>query len=141
MLVSEYSYGYSAHKLSDLGEISGMVFEDNIVVDGQQAIGEPGIPNVVLRLTDNAGNSQSATTNNKGKYKFKHLVPGAYTVQVIVAPLSLRTGDPDGVSTPDSALVMAPKLGANFGYAGMQSTCSTISQELCRDVTDFRSCV
>ncbi len=50
--------------------------------NGLQDPGEPGIPNVLLTLTDTQGLTQTTITDEQGLYHFEHLFPGVYTVTV-----------------------------------------------------------
>ncbi|MGI9601166.1 MAG: SdrD B-like domain-containing protein [Acidimicrobiales bacterium] len=65
------------------GRIRGTVFED-IDNDGVQDPGEPGIQGVTVTLTgiDDLGNlvSLTRTTNANGRYRFRNLIGGVYTV-------------------------------------------------------------
>ena len=50
--------------------------------DGLQDAGEPGIPNVIVNLTDSSSNVVTTTTDVDGGYLFDGLTPGTYTVTI-----------------------------------------------------------
>ncbi|MFN8489149.1 MAG: SdrD B-like domain-containing protein [Caldilineaceae bacterium] len=58
--------------------------------DGHQDAGEPGIPNVILHMTDASGHVYTTTTDTHGGYLFTGLVSGTYTVTV--APVNFQPG-------------------------------------------------
>jgi uncharacterized repeat protein (TIGR01451 family) len=65
------------------GSVGDFVWED-IDGNGLQYPGEPGISNVVVRLTDTEGNEISTNlTGAAGAYAFTNLVPGVYFVQIL----------------------------------------------------------
>ncbi len=67
------------------GSIGDFVWDDTNH-NGIQDSGEPGIPNVVVKLYDcNTNNLLSTTaTNNNGKYLFNNLSAGSYYVQFVL---------------------------------------------------------
>lgn len=66
---------------ANLASIGNFVWEDRDA-DGIQEAGEPGIPNVVVRLFNNAGiQIASKITDNSGHYLFLNLLPGSYTIK------------------------------------------------------------
>ncbi|MCO6452258.1 MAG: hypothetical protein J5I90_15860 [Caldilineales bacterium] len=67
--------------LDPLGSIGDFVWDDR---DGDaiQDLGEPGIPNVVVKLENSAGIVITDTTDANGNYGFFDLPAGAYTVTV-----------------------------------------------------------
>ncbi len=72
---------------SNYGSIGDFVWFD-INRDGLQDPGEPGIPNVLLRLEEiNTGETAKQLTNAEGKYLFRTLLPGEYRVYVDVSTL------------------------------------------------------
>jgi len=67
---------------SNYGNIGDFVWFD-INRNGLQDPGEPGIPNVLMRLEElNTGESAKTVTNTDGKYLFRTLLPGRYRVYV-----------------------------------------------------------
>lgn len=109
--------------------------------DGVQDAGEPGLPGVVLTLTDTAGDPVTdlagapvgpATTDADGAYAFTGLLPGSYTVTVDAAasaaalapyvPTATGAGDPATDSSAGSASTAAPLVGGeaddtlDFGF-------------------------
>ena len=65
-------------------EIGDFVWDDQNN-DGLQTGGEPGIPNVTVRLYDGGGtNILTTTTNASGLYNFTNLTPGDYFVEFIL---------------------------------------------------------
>ena len=72
---------------SNYGSIGDFVWFD-INRNGLQDPGEPGIPNVLLRLEEiNTGETAKQLTNSEGKYLFRTLLPGEYRVYVDVSTL------------------------------------------------------
>lgn len=87
--------------------------------DGVQDAGEPGLPGVVLVLTDTAGDPvvdvdgvavAPVTTDADGAYAFTGLVPGTYTVTVdttasaaVLAPYLATTAHAGGDTAADSS--------------------------------------
>ena len=69
--------------------------------NGLQDTGEPGIPNVSIRLTDNDGNSFTATTDVRGNYLFLNLVPGVVYTAQCVAPAGYVVTSPSN-QTPQT---------------------------------------
>jgi protocatechuate 3,4-dioxygenase beta subunit len=62
--------------------IGDRVFDDRNN-DGQQGAGEPGLPNVTVRLLDPAGTTIATTvTNANGDYRFDNVSPGQYVVEI-----------------------------------------------------------
>ena len=107
--------------------------------DGVQDPGEPGIPNVTIRLfTDGAGDGSystltaTTTTAADGSYIFSGLAAGSFSVRVLTGSLPAnytQTGDPDtfGTALPagtgdhrtTTPVVLAPGdvfVNADFGY-------------------------
>jgi len=67
-----------------LAAIGDFVWQDTDA-NGQQDTGEPGIPNVTVRLYDGGGtNILTTTTNASGLYTFTNLIPGDYFVEFIL---------------------------------------------------------
>jgi len=57
---------------------------DDLNGNGVQDAGEPGLPNVTVRLLDSGGNVLSTTTTNgSGAYQFGNLPPGGYRVEFV----------------------------------------------------------
>jgi uncharacterized repeat protein (TIGR01451 family) len=132
-------FGYN---LSPPGLVSGAI-GDRVWVDensdGIQDVGEPGIPNVTVRLyVDSAGNGSynslvaTTTTDAAGLYVFSGLDTGSYVVRIVTGTLPpnyTQTGDPDTFGTSMLAgtgdhrtttpVVLAPGdvfVNADFGY-------------------------
>jgi hypothetical protein len=105
-------FGYA----EQLGSIGDYVWED---ADGDtiQDPSEPGIPNVVVRLTDGLGNIITATTNISGNYSFPNLPAGTYTVTVNTASLPV---DFNLATTPQVIVVNLDPgeqyVNADFGF-------------------------
>ena len=108
LVSGEYNPNYDAGYVpdADLAAIGDFVWEDTNA-NGQQDIGEPGIPNVTVNLTgtDENGNpvNETTTTNANGFYLFDNLQPGMYQV-TFVAPtgFTFTTMDATGDDTNDS---------------------------------------
>lgn len=78
--------------------------------NGRQDPGEPGIPNVIVNLTDGGGAVITTTTDSRGGYLFRGLDAGAYTVT-----LPPQNFDPGG-ALENMAQSPNPTLpGADFG--------------------------
>ncbi len=81
--------------------------------NGRQDLGEPGVPNVVVRLTDCLGSLlQSTNTDVNGLYLFANLLPGGYKV-TFVAPSGFvfttpNIGTDDRDSDADPVTGMSP---------------------------------
>ncbi len=64
-----------------LASLGDKVFED-LDGDGIQGPGEPGVPNILVRLYNDAGFLQDlVATDNNGNYLFDNLNPGSYYVE------------------------------------------------------------
>jgi len=90
--------------------------------DGCQQAGEPGVPNIEVRLTDcTASHRVLAVTNTdvNGRYMFPKLAPGSYTIQVVPQAGSSFT-TPNSGSCNDT-------LDSDFNAAGF-SPCITLGQ-------------
>ncbi|SIO38336.1 Cna protein B-type domain-containing protein [Singulisphaera sp. GP187] len=69
----------------DIGLFQPASVGDHVFIDtngdGKQDPGEPGVPGVVVRLYDAAGNVVATTTTDaNGNYLFDNLIPGTYSV-------------------------------------------------------------
>ncbi|MEM9598665.1 MAG: SdrD B-like domain-containing protein, partial [Acidobacteriota bacterium] len=93
--------------------------------DGDQDAGEPGLPNVTVRLLDDNGvEVDSQVTGSDGEYLFEDVPAGTYTVVVDDATLPTGITDPtfdfDGTATPNQATVTVAddevQLDVDFGY-------------------------
>jgi protocatechuate 3,4-dioxygenase beta subunit len=84
--------------------------------------GEPGVPNVTLKLYDADGNLLDTTaTGGDGTYKFCGLKPGTYTVVVVNPPANhTPTYDVDSIATPNKSTVEVTsgqdRWDVDFGY-------------------------
>ncbi len=87
------------------GSVGGTVWTD-LDGDGVRDAGEPGTPDVTVRLTgtDGAGNPVSieVATGADGTYSFDDLVPGSYTVTVVAPPRRTITVPNAGADDVDS---------------------------------------
>jgi uncharacterized repeat protein (TIGR01451 family) len=73
---------------SNYGSIGDLVWFD-INRNGLQDAGEPGIPNVLIRLEEiETGETAKTLTNGEGKYLFRTLLPGIYRVYVEAVSLT-----------------------------------------------------
>jgi hypothetical protein len=109
--------------------ISGTVFND-LNDNHVQDIGEPGIPNVVVHLSD----GQSAVTDANGKYSISGVGPGAFTLSEVIPAKYMETlpaADAYGITTSSGTNVTnqtfadaVPALaqGAHFGFSGYFET-------------------
>ena len=134
---ADFAYNWNPDD-EPLGSIGDRVWVD-ADADGMQEPGEPGIPNVTVRLyTDGAGNGSystlaaSTTTDAGGLYLFPGLSAGSYVVRIATNTLPAnytQTGDPDSFGVPLPAgtgdhqtttpAVLAPGdvfVNADFGY-------------------------
>ena len=137
VLTADFGYNWNPNH-APLGSIGDRVWVD-ADADGMQEPGEPGIPNVTVRLyQDGAGNGSYATltattaTDAGGMYLFPNLPAGSYVVRIATNTLPvnyLQTGDPDTFGQPLPAgqgdhqtttpVVLAPGdvfVNADFGY-------------------------
>ncbi len=112
---------------SNYGSIGDFVWFD-INRDGLQDPGEPGIPNVLLRLEEiNTGETAKQLTNSEGKYLFRTLLPGEYRVYVDVSTL------PEGYFLTSGRSEFIISLGdqenyreADFGYWREDAGCDKL---------------
>lgn len=95
--------------------------------DGLQDANEPGLAGVDVELTDENGDTVTATTGPNGYYTFDDLRPGTFTVTVVVATLPAgvtQTYDPDGAVDHEHTVTIASDAeyeDADFGYQGSAS--------------------
>lgn len=108
-------------------EISGHVYHD-ANNDGKRQAGEAALADVIVRLIDSQGRVQETKTDSQGRYSFKNLPPGDYTI-VEVQPNgyldgkeSLGTidgivvGRLDGNDTMKSIVLKAGSQGVNYDF-------------------------
>jgi len=162
---------------SDLGFISGIILQsgkldvsndfgfvrelsigdfvwNDLNANGIQEVGEPGLPNVTLKLQgirfDGIAVDKTATTDNNGLYTFDKLLPGKYTISVDILPgysatktligndpsidsnlpldsnnFSFELANSAAISNFDFGLV---KLGELLGYVYEDENCDNIQQ-------------
>jgi hypothetical protein len=89
------SQGFAVATPPTYGSIEGMVFEDQNV-NGKWDGGEPVLDEVSVRL----GERRTTTTNERGRFFFSRVVPGAQTLQVDVGGL-----DPEWMAQEPQASV------------------------------------
>lgn len=95
--------------------------------DGTQDANEPGLADIQIELTLPGGGTRTTTTGPNGNYTFDDLVPGIYTVSVVVATLPtgvLQTYDPDATADHQHTVTIASDsqyTEADFGYQGNAS--------------------
>ncbi len=127
------------------GTIGDTVFND-VNGNGVQNVGEPGIPNVTVLLKDATNTTIRATsTDAQGKYLFKGLADGTYTVVIDTTTIPagwVQTADPDqpGVtcSTCDNkgtATISGGNqvLTEDFGYRAPNAVTYTVSGTVWND--------
>ncbi len=82
--------------------IGDFVFND-LDTDGIQDAGEPGVDGVVVQLLSGATVVASTTTSGGGLYSFTNVVPGTYTIQVVLpvdaTPTTADVGADDAVDS------------------------------------------
>lgn len=66
-----------------LGKLGDFVWLD-IDEDGMQDAGEPGLPNIMVRLYQKGQLTNETTSDAYGRYSFEKIYPGAYTVEVSI---------------------------------------------------------
>lgn len=97
--------------------------------DGVADIGEPGLPNVEVRLYDALNNLVATTfTGADGRYLFTNLPAGTYTVDVaggVPAGLSIAPGSSDPTA-PITLTGGETNLEADFGYRNADSATAII---------------
>jgi len=107
--------------------IGDTVYSEEDGTPGTQGAGDPGIPNVAVTLTPQAGIdigagpgvSISTFTDVNGNYNFVGLPDGDYVVTVTQPSGSVQTEDPDGGNDNTSAVSVAGGVSNNlqdFGY-------------------------
>jgi hypothetical protein len=106
-----------------VSDVTGVIWND-INKNGKQDANEPGIPNVVVRLTSStlSNVSAEAVTDSRGVYKFSVTTAGAYTVTAIAPKGQTLTPstDSDGKTDwkVDVVVASAAKTTANFAATG-----------------------
>ena len=119
--VLDFDFGFQPSTSS----LSGMIWHD-LDADAGRDSGEPGLTGVQVLLLSSSGQAvATVVTDTDGRYRFEHLAPGLYTVQVaensLPAGYSLLTFDVDGVQSPHTAHVIvfpaSSQTGIDFGYA------------------------
>ena len=75
------------------GTVSGTKFNDTNG-NGSRDSGEPGLPGVIIRLTDAAGVVRTTTTDASGAFSFTNVSAGAYTVSEVVPGGFTQTAPP-----------------------------------------------
>jgi protocatechuate 3,4-dioxygenase beta subunit len=82
--------------------LGDFVWED-VNANGQQDLGEPGIPDVTVKLLDRDGNVVGTTTTDAtGAYAFTELTPDTYSVQFIAPSGYVATVTDNGDDATDS---------------------------------------
>ncbi len=72
---------------SSPASVGDFVWEDSDVNDGIQRVGDPGIPNVTVRLYCCCGDFVDSTvTDSQGHYLFSNLSAGDYRIQFVLPP-------------------------------------------------------
>jgi peptidoglycan hydrolase-like protein with peptidoglycan-binding domain len=96
---------------SDTATIGDLMWFD-IDGDGLQDEGEPGVPGVVVRLLDGAGNQIAETiSDHNGNYEFSAVPVGTYVLEVAVPALRLPTAaDQDEDDERDSDITQIDQL-------------------------------
>ncbi|MCZ7393613.1 MAG: SpaA isopeptide-forming pilin-related protein [Candidatus Methanoperedens sp.] len=92
------------------GSISGMNWED-LNANGTKDIGEPGLANWTITLTNQTGNTVNIVTDANGNYSFTNLSDGNYTVGEILKPGWIQTAP--AVSATGSATYTVNISGGN----------------------------
>jgi len=86
------------------GTIGDLVWND-VDGDGLQDADEPGIPDVIVDLFDDAGEIlDSQVTDADGGYLFENVCPGVYTVQVDAATLPPGLTPTASYASPDESI-------------------------------------
>lgn len=65
-------------------EISGLVFKDNITINGRRDAGEPIYQGASIRLTGSFSTDRTDVSDSAGKYDFTNLRRGTYTARLTV---------------------------------------------------------
>ncbi len=138
-------FAMTIDRVSRGGIIGDRVWHD-VDGDGSQDVGEPGLANVTVLLTDPGGDGQPgggddtvvglATTDINGSYRFSALSPGVYFVDVtdatVPGALSLTAGgsDPSSVRTVTANETF---LDLDFGYTNTSTTRAVIGDRIWSD--------
>ncbi|MDB6153181.1 MAG: repeat-containing protein, partial [Chthoniobacteraceae bacterium] len=103
-------FGFYA-PLPPSGQIGNYVWKDNNQ-NGVQDDGEPGIPNVTVKLLDSARNLLSSkVTAADGSYLFDKLIAGTYVIQVDTASETLHGFIPTFENAPGSSTELDSNAG------------------------------
>ena len=89
-------------------KLGNQVFND-LNNNGLREGGETGVPNVLVRLLDESTSGSTAVvgytrTDARGKYVFSSLVPGAYSVEIVLPPTYLSSQDASTSDAPDNGV-------------------------------------
>ncbi len=138
----------------DFGYVPTASIGDTIYLDlngdGDQDLGEPGIPGETVTLTGPGPDgvlgtgddtTDTTTTDENGTYLFDGLPDGDYVVTVTgpITGSAVNSGDPDGGTPNESAVTLVDgtsDLGQDFGYVGDNTIGDTIWFDTDRDGID-----
>jgi uncharacterized repeat protein (TIGR01451 family) len=116
---ADFGYQGDALNTHDIGDT---VYLDTNA-DGNEDVGEPGIPNVTVSLIDSVGNTIARTvTDENGNYLFSGLPDGNYTVKITdnynVLAEKEQSGDPDATLDNQSSVIISgsDNFSLDFGY-------------------------
>ncbi len=143
-LDADFGYQPPAANHFDIGDT---IYKD-LNNDGNEDVGDPGIPGVTVQLfVDTTANGvpdtpvASAITDNDGKYLFPSL-PGGVAYSVLVTDTNnilndfAQSGDPDAVLDNQSTIasLLADNLDQDFGYHPLRRGIGTIGDRIFHDV-------
>ena len=89
-------------------KLGNQVFND-LNNNGLRESGETGVPNVLVRLLDESTSGNTAVvgytrTDARGKYVLDSLVPGAYSIEIVLPPMYLSSQNVGTSAAPDNGV-------------------------------------
>ncbi len=135
---NDQDFGFTPYDVAGISSIGDTVYADTNG-NGQQDADEPGIGDVGVTLTSDAG-TQTDTTDANGNYLFDDLDAGNYTVTVDTTTLPsgvVNTDDEDGNNNNTTSVVLGDDdahLTADFGYDEPTAPLGSIGDTIFDDI-------